>query len=104
MQAMQTRWSREAIETGSSFVLTICSCRRHGFGGADKVLCGLGIEKVQVLEVVVLRTLEHVEGHSERFAILVYGVEEVEEDLEDLESVILNRQIQQGFALTCNHR
>ena len=55
---------------------------RHGFGGADEVVCCLEVEEVEVLEVVVFGGFEDVEWDAEDFAcFFVDGVEEVEEDL-----------------------
>jgi hypothetical protein len=79
--------SGEAVETGSLFLLTIgCGCC-HCFGRADEVVCGLKVEEVEVLEVVVFGAFEDIERYAESFACFVYGVEEVEEDLIGMSAV-----------------
>ena len=54
---------------------------RDAVRGVDEVVRRLEVEEVEVLEVVVFGGFEDVDGHAERFARFVDGVEEVEEDL-----------------------
>lgn len=63
----------------------------HGFGCPDEVVGRLVVEEVEVLEIVVLWTLEHVERNAESFAGLIYCVEEVEEDLRALLACLTTR-------------
>ena len=74
-------WSGEAVEAGGLFLLAVCGCCGHGFGGADEVVRWLEVEEVEVLEVVIFRAFEHVQRNAEGFAGFVDGVEEVEEGL-----------------------
>lgn len=65
-------------------MLPSCGSGGHGLGGADEIIGGLEVEEVEVLEVVVLGRLEHIERDAEDLAsLLIDCMEEFEKDLAD---------------------
>lgn len=87
---MHTWRSRKTVQAGCLFLLAVRGGGRHGFRCADEIVARLEVEEVQILQVVILWTLENVEWNTQRDTILVYCVEELEEDLRKLVSTSLS--------------
>jgi hypothetical protein len=76
---------RQPVQLRGLFLLADLCRSSHTFRGTDQIIGRFEVEEVQILKLVVLWRLEHVNGDTVGVPVFVRSVEEVEQKLQPFE-------------------